>query len=80
VPETSHGSDWTLLATVGPLVIGVLLIIWVVCCWRSTLAALVGAWPTTTPGEVTSVISPLCRLIVISRLPRTARSAGGRAI
>jgi hypothetical protein len=32
VPEALHGSDWTLLATVGPLVIGVLLIIWVV--WK----------------------------------------------
>lgn len=36
MPEALHGSDWTLLATLGPLVIGVLLIIWVVWkgCWR----------------------------------------------
>jgi hypothetical protein len=33
VPEALHGSEWTLLATVGPLVIVVLLIIWVV--WKS---------------------------------------------
>ena len=33
MPEALHGSEWTLLATVGPLVIGVLLIIWVV--WKS---------------------------------------------
>jgi hypothetical protein len=32
VPEALHGSDWTLLATVDPLVIGLLLIIWVV--WK----------------------------------------------
>jgi hypothetical protein len=32
VPEALHGSEWTLLATVGPLVIGVVLIIWVV--WK----------------------------------------------
>ena len=32
MPETLHGLDWTLLATVGPLVIGVLVIIWVV--WK----------------------------------------------
>jgi len=32
VPEIFHGSDWTLLATVGPLVVGVLLIIWVI--WK----------------------------------------------
>ena len=32
MPEALHGSESTLLAAVGPLVIGVLLIIWVV--WK----------------------------------------------
>ena len=32
MPGTLHGLEWTLLATVGPLVIGTLLIVWVV--WK----------------------------------------------
>jgi hypothetical protein len=32
VPATLHGLELTILATVGPLVIGVLLIVWVV--WK----------------------------------------------
>ena len=32
MPATLHGLEWTLLATVGPLVIGVLLIAWVI--WK----------------------------------------------
>jgi hypothetical protein len=32
VPGTLHGLEWTLLATVSPLVIGTLLIVWVV--WK----------------------------------------------
>jgi hypothetical protein len=37
VPETLHSLDWTLLATMGPLVIGELLIAWVIWKgrWRS---------------------------------------------
>jgi hypothetical protein len=32
VPETLHGLEWSLVATVGPIIIGVLLIAWVV--WK----------------------------------------------
>jgi hypothetical protein len=32
VPETLHGLEWTLVATVGPFIIGVLLIAWVI--WK----------------------------------------------
>jgi len=32
VPETLHGLEWTLVATVGPIIIGVLLIAWVI--WK----------------------------------------------
>jgi hypothetical protein len=32
VPETLHGLEWSLVATVGAIIIGVLLIAWVV--WK----------------------------------------------
>jgi hypothetical protein len=32
VPETLHGLEWTLVATVGPVIIGVLVIAWVI--WK----------------------------------------------
>jgi hypothetical protein len=32
VPETLHGLEWTLVATVGPIIIGLLLIVWVI--WK----------------------------------------------
>ena len=32
MPETLHGLEWTLVATVGPIIIGVLLIAWVI--WK----------------------------------------------
>jgi hypothetical protein len=30
VPETLHGLEWTLVVTVSPIIIGVLLIVWVI--------------------------------------------------
>ena len=32
MPETLHGLAWTLVATVGPIIIGLLLIVWVI--WK----------------------------------------------
>jgi hypothetical protein len=32
VPETLHGLEWTLVATVGPIIIGLLLIVWMI--WK----------------------------------------------